>query len=97
MIYLTIIAGLELVVIGCLVLALLRERDATTKLLASFAAQAEQERARLVAAIQRPDVVQHLAKPLRRRTAEEIEAEHRRQRELASVGTVTHARPHAAD
>lgn len=90
MIYLTVICGLELAVILVLVAALLWERDALARILADWTRDAAAERARFLAAVQRPDLVQpvHAPKPP---SKEEIEKRQRTLRELASVGTVTHA------
>jgi preprotein translocase subunit SecG len=56
-IYLTVIAGL-LAVIVCLVAALLLERKAMAELLAHFEVMHQEERARFLAAVQRPDQIQ---------------------------------------
>jgi hypothetical protein len=89
-IYLTVIAGLELAVIVCLLAAFLLERKAMAELLAHFEVMHQEERARFLAAVQRPDQIQpvHPPKPP---SAEELERRQRVQRDLASVGTVSHA------
>jgi hypothetical protein len=91
-IYLTVIAGLELAVIVCLLVALLKERDALAKILADWTKDAAAERARFLAAVQRPDVVQpvHPPKPM---SKEELERRQRQAQNLALVGTVSHAEP----
>jgi hypothetical protein len=91
-IYLTVIAGLELAVIVCLLAAFLLERKGLAELLAHFEVMHQEERARFLAAVQRPDMVQpvHAPKPP---SAEELEKRQRVQRDLALVGTVTHAEP----
>jgi hypothetical protein len=90
LIYLAVIAGLELAVIVCLLAAFLLERKGLAGLLGDFEAMHQEERARFLAAVQRPDVVQpvHAPKPP---TAEELEKRQRVQRDLALVGTVSHA------
>jgi hypothetical protein len=91
-VYLTVTnAILALVVVG-LVVALLVERKAMAELLAHFEVMHQEERARFLAAVQRPDVVQpvHPPKPL---SKEELEKRQRVQRDLALVGTVSHAKP----
>jgi hypothetical protein len=90
MIYLTVIASLELAVIVCLLGAFLLERKGLAELLGHFEVMHQEERARFLAAVQRPDQIQpvHPPKPP---TAEEIERRQRVQRDLASVGTVSHA------
>jgi hypothetical protein len=93
-IYLTVTNGiLALIVVG-LVVALLLERKATAELLSHFEVMHQEERARFLGAVQRPDVVQ----PVRATTppsAEDIEKHKRIQRDLALVGTVSHAEPKA--
>jgi hypothetical protein len=91
-IYLTVIAGLELAVIVCLLAAFLLERKGFAELLAHFEVMHQEERARFLAAVQRPDQIQpvHPPKPPSR---EEVEKHKRIQRDLALVGTVSHAPP----
>jgi hypothetical protein len=92
MIYLTVTnVILALIVVG-LVVALLLERKATAELLAHFEVMHQEERARFLAAVQRPDQIQpvHPPKPP---SAEDIEKHKRIQRDLALVGTVSHAEP----
>jgi hypothetical protein len=91
-IYLTVTnAILALVVVG-LVVALLVERKAMAELLGHFEVMHQEERARFLAAVQRPDMVQpvHAPKPP---SSEELEKRQRVQRDLALVGTVSHAEP----
>jgi hypothetical protein len=91
-IYLTVIAGLELAVIVCLLAAFLLERKGFAELLGHFEVMHQEERARFLAAVQRPDQIQpvHPPKPL---SKEEIERRQRQAQNLALVGTVSHAEP----
>lgn len=66
--YLTVVAGLELVVIAGLIVALMLERNAMAELLARLMLQAEGERRELANRIQRPDVLP--VTPGQRRTVE---------------------------
>lgn len=90
MIYLTVICGLLVLLNAGLVVALLIERKAMAELLAHFEVMHQEERARFLGAVQRPEVVQpvHPPKPL---SKEEIERRQRQAQNLALVGTVSHA------
>jgi hypothetical protein len=91
-IYLTVTnVILALIVVG-LVVALLLERKAMAELLAHFEVMHQEERARFLAAVQRPDQIQpvHQPKPL---SKDEIERRQRQAQNLALVGTVSHAEP----
>jgi hypothetical protein len=92
MIYLTIICGFQLLLLLGAGIALLLERKATGELLAHFETMHQQERARFLGAVQRPELVQPAA-GVRQRNPEQLERERARAREMASVGTVQHIRP----
>jgi hypothetical protein len=91
-IYLTVTNGILALIVGALVVALLLERKAMAELLGHFEVMHQEERARFLAAVQRPDQIQpvHPPKPL---SKEEIERRQRQAQNLALVGTVSHAEP----
>jgi hypothetical protein len=92
LIYLTVICGLLILLAAGLLAALMLERKATGELLAHFETMHQQERARFLGAVQRPELVQPAA-GVRQRSPEQLERERARAREMASVGTVQHIRP----
>lgn len=91
MIYLTVTNGLLALLVAGLVVALLLERKATAELLAHFEALHQSERARFLAAVQRPDLVQPPSAP-KRRAPEEVRRQYEQARNFAAVGTVQHAK-----
>lgn len=92
MIYLTVIAGLEALVIAGLVVALLLDRKGCAELVANLDERHAQQVNRLVAAIQRPDIVQP-SQPTKRLSPEEYDRMRQQARNNQLVGTVQHARP----
>jgi hypothetical protein len=88
-IYLTVIAGLELLVIVLLVVAFLLERKGLAELLAHFEVLHQGERARIMSAP--PRMVQPPAQA-RQRSAAEIQHDRDRARQMAQVGTVQHVK-----
>lgn len=91
MIYLTVTNGLLALLVTGLVVALLLERKATAELLAHFEAMHQSERARFLAAVQRPDLVQP-PQAARHRSPEDMKRQQERAHNLAAVGTVQHAK-----
>lgn len=91
MLYLTVIAGLESAVIAGLVVALLLHSKGCAELAANLDERHAQQVNRLVAAIQRPDLVQP-AQQVRKRTPAELDAWRARQQQFAQAGTVMHAK-----
>jgi hypothetical protein len=88
-IYLTVIAGLELLVIVLLVVAFLLERKGLAELLAHFEVLHQGERARIMSAP--PRMVQPPAQP-RQRSPEDIKRDQERAQRYAQVGTVQHVK-----
>lgn len=91
MIYLTVIAGLEAAVIAGLVVALMLHSKGCAELIANLDERHAVQTNRLVAAIQRPDLVQP-AQPARQRSPEDMKRQQERAHNLAAVGTVQHAK-----
>jgi hypothetical protein len=89
MIYLAIIAGLELLVIVLLVVAFLLERKGLAELLAHFEMLHQGERARIMSAP--PRMVQPPTQA-RQRSPEDARRDQERAQRYAQVGTVQHAK-----
>lgn len=91
MIYLTITNALALLLIAGLAAAMFVERKQNSELIAHLEVQHQTERARFLAAVQRPDVVQP-PQTQKRRSLEEVARDRERARQLAQVGTVKHGK-----
>lgn len=92
MIYLTVTNALAVLLATGLAVAMFVERKHNSELIAHLEVQHQAERARFLAAVQRPDLVQPPT-PIRQRTAEQVERDRARAREMATVGTIQHAKP----
>lgn len=91
MIYLTVINALLALLLAGLTAAMFVERKQNSELIAHLEVQHQTERARFLAAVQRPDLVQP-PQAVKRRSPEDAARDQQRARDLAQVGTVQHAK-----